>query len=236
MYNIASPRRTQDVDLGLRVPDWSAFDGLVDALTATGRFQKTRSPHRLTFEQTVRLDVVPFGPIAIDDQIRWPPDFDVEMGVFGFSEACAAAQTVRLRHEPELEVSVASPAGLAVMKVIAWNDRGRRQRDKDAEDLAFLARHYLRIEGIDRIARDYPEWLEGDFDYELASARLLGIDMAMVMNTGAFDPVLNVIKTNVEKGPTAPLVLEMMGRTITGEAVAREQGLLGALYEGLVQR
>ena len=162
VHNIEAPRRTEDVDLGLRLASWDEFNDLIQALVETGRFTQTKACQRLLFDSAIRLDVVPFGDIAESDQIQWPPDFDVELDVAGFDEAFASAVVVRLRQDPELDVPFASPVGLAAMKIIAWGDRSPVLRSKDAEDLAFIAPHYLDIEGVDRIAGEYPGWLEGD--------------------------------------------------------------------------
>ena len=232
-HGIAAPRRTEDLDLGLRLASWDEFDALIQALVETGRFTQTKARQRLLFDGSFRLDVVPFGDIAQSDHIQWPPDFDIELDVAGFAEAFAAAIVIRLREDPQLDVPFASPAGLAAMKIIAWDDRSQDLRGKDAEDLAFIMPHYLDIEGVDRIADDYPEWLEGDFDYDVASATLLGIDMRRLMRNGALTRVADVLSTQVALGIAGPLVLEMTGRDTSGDRLARPLQLLEACAHGL---
>lgn len=233
VHNIEAPRRTEDVDLGLRLASWDEFNDLIQALVETGRFTRTKAHQRLLFDSAIRLDVVPFGDIAESDQIQWPPDFDVELDVAGFDEAFASAVVVRLREDPELDVRFASPAGLAAMKIIAWGDRSPELRSKDAEDLAFITPHYLDIEGVHRIADEHPDWLEGDFDYDVASATLLGVDMRRVMREGALSRVLEVLSAQVERGIAAPLVLEMSGPYAAGDRLARSLGILAACMKGL---
>ena len=86
---------------------------------------------------------------------------------------------------------------------------------------------------MDRIAGEYPGWLEGDFDYDVASATLLGVDMRWVMREGALSRVLEVLNAQVERGIAAPLVLEMSGPYATGDRLARSLGLLAACMKGL---
>lgn len=119
------------------------------------------------------------------------------------------------------------------MKIIAWADREVSLRGKDAEDLAFISRHYLDIEGIERVTADFPEWLEGDFDYELSSAELLGIDIQQVMRSGVLDKVLAVVRTQLGHGFESPLVREMVGSAFDGDALTRELAFLEALGTGL---
>ncbi|MGI9303030.1 MAG: nucleotidyl transferase AbiEii/AbiGii toxin family protein [Gammaproteobacteria bacterium] len=231
-HDIEAARRTEDIDLGLRVASWDEFQRLIEALTTTGRFAKTRARQRFMFDDVIRLDVVPFGDIAQDDQIRWPPDFAIEMNVAGLMEAYSAALVVRLRDKPTLDVPFASPAGLAAMKFIAWRDRARDQRIKDAEDLAFIIRHYLDIEEVERVTRDFPQWLEGDFDYERASAELLGFDVSRLTRGRAWGRVMNVVQVALKQGLESPLLLEMSGPNASGPAVARMRDLLSAFDSG----
>ncbi len=45
------------------------------------------------------------------------------MKVLGFQEACDNAEWVRIQENPELDVPVATPAGMSLLKIIAWTDR-----------------------------------------------------------------------------------------------------------------
>lgn len=60
------------------------------------------------------------------------------MSTTGFPEAYANSFEVSLAHD--LIVKVASLAGLALMKIVAWDER---HFERDAEDLALIMRHYL---------------------------------------------------------------------------------------------
>ncbi len=58
----------------------------------------------------------------------WPPDHDTSMRVLGFEDAYRNAQLVRLQSDPKLDVLVATPAGLATLKLIAWSDRPEERK------------------------------------------------------------------------------------------------------------
>lgn len=144
-YGMNIERATNDVDLGVQVRNWLQFNALCDELYGLG-FQKTARIHRLQSPQGLPLDVVPFGGISdSDDQIAWPPDQEIIMNVLGFQDALQNAVVVRIAIEPELTIPIASTAGLALLKVIAWTDRPSDLRRKDAQDLYQLARSYWRI-------------------------------------------------------------------------------------------
>ena len=70
------------------------------------------------------------------------------MNVAGFKEALAAALRVEL--EPGLTISVASLPGLAILKLIPWDDR-YPENNKDAADLYKLLTTFSRAGNEDRI-------------------------------------------------------------------------------------
>jgi predicted nucleotidyltransferase len=93
------------------------------------------------------------------------------MTVVGYEDALAAAENVQI--EPELVMRVVSLAGLVVLKLFAWEDRGH-QDSRDAEDFATVLRSYAAAGNEDRLYGDSMDTMEAaDFDIELAGARLL---------------------------------------------------------------
>ena len=136
-HGIAIKRATADIDLGVEVADWEEFQALKDGLAATGILNQHSQRKGFYTSMICRVDIVPFGPLEhANKEISWPPEHSVRMNVLGFEDAYRNAQTVRLRAEPTLDIPFATPAGLAVLKIIAWHDRSP-QGSKDAGDLAF---------------------------------------------------------------------------------------------------
>ena len=79
-----------------------------------------------------------------------------------------------------LDVKVPTIPGMALMKVISWNDR-YPERSKDAEDLLFFMEHYAEAGNEDRMFDNEVELLQMEgFDLVLAGIRLLGRDMAAI--------------------------------------------------------
>jgi len=127
------------------------------------------------YDNSIPIDIVPFGAISsTEGDIRWPPTQDEVMNVVGIEDAFKFAQSVRLREEPPLDINFSSPLGLAVMKLIAWNDRNAAG-NKDAIDLATVLRTYLDAGNRERLYSDHADLLTEDFDYVLAGAELLGL-------------------------------------------------------------
>lgn len=170
-------RATKDVDFAIQVPSWKAFHAVKEQLCANG-FTTTKKQHRLLSPLGQDVDIVPFGDDLEDERaaIAWPPDGDVVMSVLGFQEACETADWVRVRDNPELDVPVAAPEGLALLKMIAWTDRPPELRKKDALDVAHLLSSYEVLpEVIDTLYDHETDVLAiYDWDLTLAAAHLLG--------------------------------------------------------------
>lgn len=170
-------RATHDVDFAIEVPDWAAFAALRDRLLSQD-FQTTRTQHRLISPLDTVVDIVPFGSVE-DEQasIAWPPQGDVQMSVLGFREACDSAERVRIQDDPVLDIPVATPAGMALLKIIAWADRDGDLRRKDARDVAYLLDRYEAIPAVrdalyDELHAQIME--EYGWDITLGAAYLLG--------------------------------------------------------------
>jgi len=239
-YNIASPRATLDIDLGIRVPDWDQFMKLRQDLMNSGEFTETKEIHRLKYHDALRIDLIPFGPIADSrGSFKWPPDHEVEMSIVGFEEAHAHAVKVILRSNPLLQISVASVAGLAIMKILSWKD-GSPGREKDAGDLAFILKSYTYTEdgNIERILNEESDLLEeDDYDYILAGARVLGRDMAVILDPSTKKIVLDILSEEIDAKDRSRLIGDIIKSGILmSENFTYIHTLLNDLKKGILDR
>jgi predicted nucleotidyltransferase len=189
VYDLPVHRATNDIDFGIIVETWDEFVRLQDALIANESFQSHQTMrHRLIHQSGLLVDLVPFGGLEeVSGQISWPPDFSIVMSTIGFREAYD--HSIELRIADDLTVRVASLAGLALMKIVAWADR---RFERDAQDLGLIMRHYLDAGNQDRIYSeqgDCVDLLNEEFDYERASARILGRDLGRLL-TNASHPIV----------------------------------------------
>lgn len=173
-YDLTVHRVTNDIDFAVVVESWDEFAELRNNLVVHKKFQPHKSmTHRLIHETDSFIDLIPFGGLEeVSGQISWPPDFSIVMNTVGFREAYDGAIEVRIADG--LEVKVASLAGLALMKIVAWHDRCF---ERDAEDLGLIMRLYLDAGNQNRVydeQGDCFDLLNEEFDYDKASARILG--------------------------------------------------------------
>jgi predicted nucleotidyltransferase len=183
VFGFPQGRATRDIDFGVAVEGWEQFEVLEQYLCDNGPFERQPNEvHRLRYStgnESVPVDVIPFGGITdADGQIAWPPDKDVVMTVAGFREAQDSA--IRLVIDKELTISVASLAGLTVLKLLAWMDR-RAETNKDASDLYRILSLYADAGNQNRLYEsEFALVEEAGYNLEMAGARLLGRDAATI--------------------------------------------------------
>ena len=127
---------------------------------------------------------------------------------------------------------VASLPGLALLKLIAWSDRGR-ETNKDAADLYRLLKTYADAGNTDRIYDHEIDLLEAvGFDMALEGAELLGRDVARICSRDALDQIRSVIKTAHE---LERLMHQMNQSSAYAETSAAVEGTLNAFCRGILR-
>lgn len=199
-HGLRPGRATYDIDFGIAVESWDHFARLKERLIATGDFAtEQRALQRLIYSDqgagvSLPVDLIPFGGVASGKgTIEWPPSRDIVMNVAGFEEALASSTALEIA--PGLVVRVASLTGLALLKLVAWSDRGR-ETDKDAVDLYRLMTSYADAGNTDRIYDSEMSLLEAvGYDMELAGAELLGRDVRGLASPHVFEQLRLLFKS-----------------------------------------
>jgi predicted nucleotidyltransferase len=234
-YDLPVHRATNDIDFGIIIESWDKFTKLLDSLIATNKFQPHRTmTHRLVHESDLLIDLVPFGDLEeVSGQISWPLDFSIVMSTVGFREAYDKAVEVRIADD--LIVKVASLAGLALMKIVAWDDRGF---ERDAQDLGLIMRHYLAADNEDRIYSEHGDCfdlLDEKFDYEKSSARILGRDIGGLL-TDISRPILQRILSKVDQHIDALATVMIRNDTNYYGDYDKAKAMLAELQTGVSER
>ncbi|WP_411884435.1 nucleotidyl transferase AbiEii/AbiGii toxin family protein [Polaromonas sp. YR568] len=232
-HGINTGRQTKDADFSVMVRDWEAFSALRAGLVETGAFLERPGPatHRLHHVKSgLPLDIVPFGAIERADRtIAWPPKQQIVLDCFGLREAFDASLSVLL---PEgVRWQVASIPALALLKVAAWKDRHQEFPGKDAGDLVLHLRHYLDCGNLERAGVEPPDLFEvDDYHHEATSARLLGRDVAVLLDAQSRKRVLEILRPEADEG--GPLILAGQ----SGPNLEQARQLIQAVCDGLADR
>lgn len=233
-YGAPLERVTRDIDFGIQVPGWDAFYALKSALGVLG-FSLARVEHRLYSPQGIPIDIVPFGGNQDENsEIRWPPKNDFVMNVLGFREACENALQVRVQEAPDLDIPVATPEGMMLLKLIAWTDRPREKRTKDATDILYLLKNYEQIPSVSEAlygtnCMEFYGW-----DLTLAAAHELGAKARQIAGDPTAKMIGNVFDGQYERQSPDCLVGEMSGNS--APQYARNVKIMDAFIAGFMKK
>lgn len=235
VFGLETGRGTRDVDLAIAVDGWPAFEAMRTRLVATGAFAADeRIVHRLFHLRGERrgypIDLIPFGGIESPGAtIAWPPDGSIVMNVAGYREAFHAATPIEV--DPGFVVRVVSLPGLALLKLLAWADRGAAD-PRDAIDLAMLLRQYHAAGNEDRLYGTEIAVLQtAGYDVDLAGPRLLGRDVARISRAETKRTLLALLDDGLNLERVSRAMAREMGSARDPVALARE--LIGQFQAGL---
>jgi predicted nucleotidyltransferase len=191
LYDLIPNRKTVDLDIAIAILDWSQFERIEKQLPAKEGFMKNKNQkQRFLYRNIYEVDIVPFGGVTQSDgNIYWPPNEDVAMSTWGFSEVAKATLTMQI--DNEFTVQIASLPGIFLLKLIAWKDR-HLLGAKDAYDIALMLDNYLDI-NIERVVDEHYDLYEAeDFDPVIAGSRLMARDVKKLLQED--DTVLNYLR------------------------------------------
>lgn len=235
-YSLPTGLKTRDIDIGITVIDWEHYEKMKVRLISTGSFsQDQKIVHRLKYKNSYPVDIIPFGLVEKSEGlISWPPEYAIEMNVAGFQDAWE--NTVSVRLDKELDVRFVSLAGMAVLKLIAWNERHREFPTKDAVDIATLLKYYFQAGNEERLFNAHSDLMETeDFDYEFAGARLLGRDMAGIMSSQTKKTVLDILTVNTNPDENDGLIIAITDY-LPNKSYERALKLLQNLRKGILDK
>lgn len=192
LYGLPAGRRTEDLDIALAVETWAIFENVEQRLVAGGAERDPTARHRFRLLGWT-MDVLPFSGVARDGVILWPPSNDTAMSVFGFDEASRNAFEVLL--PGDVSAFVASPAGLLILKLMAWRDRHWERPHHDAVDLSALIRSYGEAWNEDRLYAEADDLLQRfGYDNALAGAALIGRDAATIASPDTLEQIHGIVR------------------------------------------
>lgn len=166
-------RTTRDIDYCVYVKDRDTWNELNEYLINEEGFTRDeQEPYRFYKDNIV--DLIPFGGMEINGEVILDNP-TTEISVFGCKEVTEDAVIL------EGTFKVVTLAGLCIMKLIAYNEKPDI-RAKDLEDYFFIVKNYHEIAGEELFDSKHDDLIEGDFEMNIASSRMLGRNMALTLN------------------------------------------------------
>lgn len=223
VYGLPPGIATEDVDFAVMVESWSHYHRLVADIYRDPEFmQDPKQAQRIRYRAEFYLDLVPFGGVESDtQQIAWPPQGDFVMSVAGFHDALADAAPVWVNDC--LLVPVASPAGLLLLKLLAWNERHVQKPGRDAADIAYVLRHAVTLISERVLFEEHLALISGlEYDIDLAAACVLGNQIRRLTSAKTQAQLAAVLAPLADEGEDAALV-----RDVTARMPGEDHGRVG---------
>lgn len=218
-------RATKDIDFGVRVSNWDAYSGLLEALVAVEGFTRL-GPHTLRYHDGTEIDLVPFGGVAdVEGNVEWQGG-DRVMSVLGFEAASAHRETHQLGG---VRVDVVDLGGLLILKLYALRDRLHRPGATDLRDIDYVLTN-ASVVLHNRVFDELPHEVLLELDYAELGPRLLAVDVARMTHAAEVVRLIAIIGECVLTPPD----YTHLARARVGGDIAQSKACMTAFKRGLV--
>lgn len=207
-------RRTEDLDVAIAIENWQAFDNICQTLQAN-HFKRYGNTQKFFYKGEngdidFEVDIVPFGGVAVDEKIGWPPEGNPVMSVKCFRDVMNKAVTVIV--DGKVKVKMAPLCGQFLIKLDTWNDR-HAATDKDAEDMLFILKNYLDIQLLyqkDNVPPDVVAFDDESTDTIIWGAQWMAYDISKMLSTVHLQFYADLINEEMKKEEKSELVYHFM--------------------------
>lgn len=207
-----APRRTMDLEVAVMLQDWNQYERLTSILLQN-HFEKAREKQRFYYLGSngrirFEVDIVPFGAIAEEDQVAWPPEGSPMMSVRCFEDVMRAADKVTV--DGAFAFRLASLSGQFLIKLDTWNDR-RMKTKKDAADMAFLLQNVYVAYALahDGLPPEVDTNTE-QFDVIVAGAEWMAADLKKILSDEHRHFYAEMLRGELTKNEESPLLNDLL--------------------------
>lgn len=211
-------RTTKDVDFAIMISGKEDYDALRSYLTKNKSYRevKTNSFVLLT-PAGIQLDILPFGEIEINDEVKFEGTGLTSIKVNGFNEVyLAGTETVALSTGHTFKV--ATLPAIVLLKFIAYDDRPE-VRTKDARDIINIMLHFFDLQA-DLIYESHAELFGGEeMELEQIATTVIGREIKKIIATNEdlssrLNRILQGLLHAQEKSPFIRNMVSESGRTV----------------------
>ena len=213
----SAPRRTMDLDVAVLLEKWNEYERLTEILIKDG-FVKAPEKQRFYYcgIENVRyeVDIVPFGDIAQEEMIAWPPEGNPVMSVRCFADVMKNADKVVV--EGRFAFRMASLSGQWLIKLDAWCDRHLMTR-KDTADMQFILENaYIALALSSDAIPDTISLDASTFDQTVAGAEWIASDLLNMLSKDHKMYYANMLDSEVIQREDSQLVNDLLDNAVIG--------------------
>lgn len=207
-------RRTEDLDVAIAIENWQVFDNICKTLQEN-HFKRLGNTQKFFYKGEngnidFEVDIVPFGGVAVDEKIGWPPEGNPVMSVKCFQDVMKEAVSVTV--DEKVKLKMAPLCGQFLIKLDTWNDR-HDATDKDAEDMLFILKNYLDIQLLykkDEVPPDVVNFNDERLDPIIWGAQWMAYDICQLLSTDHLKFYADLIAVELRKEERSDLVYHFM--------------------------
>ena len=206
-------RRTEDLDVAIAIEDWQTFGSICKTLEEN-HFRRNGHSQKFFYEgengdMNFEVDIVPFGGVAIDEMVRWPPEGNPVMSVKCFQDVMKEAVTIIV--DKKVRIRMAPLCGQFLIKLDTWNDRNAAT-DKDAEDMLFFLKNYFDIQfyQADKEPPNVVTDEDNSMDTIIWGTKWLAYDISKMLTTEHLQFYVDLVAKETEKEEKSNLICHFM--------------------------
>jgi predicted nucleotidyltransferase len=221
------PRKTFDVDFAALVGSNAEYEQVKQYLKDHKQYQDTRGNAFVMIAPSgMQVDIMPFGEIEIDYDIRLEGNGLTTIKVNGFKDVYNnGTQSVEMDTGHTFQVATLS--AIVMLKLISYDDRPEH-RLKDAGDIGNIILHFEDLEPDLIYAEQnldiYEEPQIDSHSMRWASAIIIGREIKKIIdgNENLLNRVRAILVDKIERQENSPFVRRMVDETNTNVAEVME--------------
>ena len=204
-------RGTLDLDVAVLLADWEQYQQLTETLL-NHRFIKAAEKQRFYYVGTgnyrYMVDIVPFGSVAHQELLAWPPDGHPIMSVRCFEDVMAHADMVSV--DNDFSFRLASLSGQFLIKLDAWSDRHTLTK-KDATDMVHILRNVYMAYALSRQTLPSEINIEAsEFDIVVAGAEWIASDLSLILSKEHRQFYASMLQNEVSQEENSALINDLL--------------------------
>ncbi|GAA3937865.1 nucleotidyl transferase AbiEii/AbiGii toxin family protein [Chitinophaga oryziterrae] len=229
-------RKSKDVDFAILVGSHEEYDALRAYLKKYKDFQDTKDNSFVMLTPTgIQIDILPFGGIEIDSDVKLDGVGFTSIRVNGFSEVHKAG-TADVTMQTGHAFKVATLPAIVLLKLIAFDDRPEK-RHKDPGDISNIIAHYFEMQS-DLIYNEHNDlFITGQLDKSLEQIAgiVIGREIKKIIaeNGELTQRVSNILTRHSKEEEKSVFIRQMVAET--GTTVREMVVWIKAISSGLME-
>lgn len=228
-------RTTKDVDFAVFIASKKDYEDVRTFLVKEKKYTESKTNKFIIISpEGIEVDLLPFGGIEIDDELKFEGTGLTSIKTNGFKEIHESG-TATFDLDTGHSFRVATLPSIVLLKFIAYDDRPEN-RGKDPRDVINIILHFFDLQS--EFIYDHHSDLfsrEGDPSLEQIAARVIGREIKKIIagNDDLLQRLIHILEVHMEQKEKSGLIRNMVNESDSNvESILQ---LLTSLLEGITE-